>query len=223
VLYREGAEAQHMYILLQGSLRHTALTTTVPEASELQAVDTLLPAPAPCSLLPAHCSLLTAHCTLLTAHCSLLTTQTVAGGGEGGVHGLAVGTETLTQVSRMTTATALTNCRLLQFSAIDMGLSAADLMREFVRAELYATQGSNPRLADSRPQAALVLLLTRVRASPWTDPPYPSSPSSRPTAISIPHNLPTSPTSCCTFSMSSRSTTPASISSSPASCTRTEP
>ena len=30
--------------------------------------------------------------------------QCVAGGGEGGVHGLAVGTETLTQVSRMTTA-----------------------------------------------------------------------------------------------------------------------
>lgn len=44
----------------------------------------------------------------------------------------------------MTTATALTNCRLLQFSATDLGLSAADLMREFVRAELYATQGSNP-------------------------------------------------------------------------------
>jgi hypothetical protein len=73
VLYREGAEAQHMYILLQGSLRHTALTTTVPEASELQAVDTLLPAPAPCSLLPAPCSLLTAPCSLLTAHYSLLT------------------------------------------------------------------------------------------------------------------------------------------------------
>ena len=44
----------------------------------------------------------------------------------------------------MTTATALTDCKLLQFSATDLGLSAADLMREFVRAELYATQGSNP-------------------------------------------------------------------------------
>ena len=84
----------------------------------------------------------------------------------------------------MTTATALTDCRLLQFSATDLGLSAADLMREFVRAELYATQGSNPnpnpnlnltrtrtltlsltlraRTLDEHAQAGL--LLTRVRA-----------------------------------------------------------
>ena len=84
----------------------------------------------------------------------------------------------------MTTATALTDCKLLQFSATDLGLSAADLMREFVRAELYATQGSNPnrnpnltltltrtltlsltlraRTLDEHAQAGL--LLTRVRA-----------------------------------------------------------
>ena len=84
----------------------------------------------------------------------------------------------------MTTATALTDCRLLQFSATDLGLSAADLMREFVRAELFATQGSNPnpnsnltltrtrtltlsltlraRTLDEHAQAGL--LLTRVRA-----------------------------------------------------------
>ena len=72
-LYREGAEAQHMYILLQGSLRHTALTTTVAEASELQAVDTL--PTAPCPLLTTHCPLLTTHCSILTTHYSLLTTH----------------------------------------------------------------------------------------------------------------------------------------------------
>ena len=71
-LYREGAEAQHMYILLQGSLRHTALTTTVAEASELQAVDTL--PTAPCPLLTTHCPLLTTHYSLLPAPCSLLPT-----------------------------------------------------------------------------------------------------------------------------------------------------
>ena len=57
----------------------------------------------------------------------------------------------------MTTATALTDCRLLQFSATDLGLSAADLMREFVRAELYATQGSNPN-----PNPNLTLTRTRT-------------------------------------------------------------
>ena len=57
----------------------------------------------------------------------------------------------------MTTATALTDCRLLQFSATDLGLSAADLMREFVRAELYATQGSN-----SNPNPNPTLTLTRT-------------------------------------------------------------
>ena len=50
----------------------------------------------------------------------------------------------------MTTATALTDCRLLQFSATDLGLSTGDLMREIVRASLYARQGSNPRLTNPR-------------------------------------------------------------------------
>ena len=110
-----------MYILLQGSLHHTALTTSVAESSELQA----LAAPrtthhaqrtAHCSLLTTHYPLPTTHYTLLathyplhtarysllTTHCSLLaTSQTVEGGGEGGVYGLAVGTEALTQVCCM--------------------------------------------------------------------------------------------------------------------------
>ena len=47
-----------------------------------------------------HHVLHTTHYPLLTTHCSLLaTSQTVEGGGEGGVYGLAVGTEALTQVT----------------------------------------------------------------------------------------------------------------------------
>ena len=73
----------------------------------------------------------------------------------------------------MTTATALTDCKLLQFSATDLGLSAADLMREFVRAELYATRGSNP---NPNPNLTLTRTLTltptptaglRDDRSPW--------------------------------------------------------
>ena len=51
---------------------------------------------------------------------------------------LPVGQETLTNVSRMTTACAVTNCRLLQFSALDLGLSRDAVMREFVLAEIKA-------------------------------------------------------------------------------------
>jgi hypothetical protein len=124
-----------MYILLQGSLHHTALTTSVAESSELQALAaprtthyplhtahyslltthypllaTRYPPPTThytllttrYSLLTTHYSLLTTHYSLLTTRCSLLaTSQTVEGGGEGGVYGLAVGTEALTQVCCM--------------------------------------------------------------------------------------------------------------------------
>ena len=38
----------------------------------------------------------------------------------------------------MTTACAVTNCRLLQFSALDLGLSRDAVMREFVRGEIKA-------------------------------------------------------------------------------------
>lgn len=99
VLYREGAKAQNMYILLEGRIAHTSLVSEVTEALRLQA------------------------CT---------------GTGSDGVHGLPVGQETLTNVSRMTTACAVTNCRLLQFSALDLGLSRDAVMREFVRGEIKA-------------------------------------------------------------------------------------
>ena len=55
-----------------------------------------------------HHVLHTTHYPLLTTHCSLLaTSQTVEGGGEGGVYGLAVGTEALTQVTAWPPQTSL--------------------------------------------------------------------------------------------------------------------
>ena len=68
-LYREGAEAQQMYILLKGSLHHTALTTSVAESSELQA----LAAPR-----TTHHAQRTAHCSLPTTYYPLLTTRDLA-------------------------------------------------------------------------------------------------------------------------------------------------
>ena len=99
-LYREGGKAENMFILLEGTLEHTALESELSEALRYQVVR-----------------------------------------GDGGtrekdgtvVHGLAVGQETLTNVARMTTASAITHCRLLQFSAADLGLNRDAMMREFVR------------------------------------------------------------------------------------------
>ena len=64
-----------------------------------------------------HNVLHTAHYPLLTTHCSLLaTSQTVEGGGEGGVYGLAVGTEALTQVTAWPPQTLLSLSLILSLT-----------------------------------------------------------------------------------------------------------
>ena len=73
VLYREGARAQNMYILLDGQIGHTSLVGEVQEALRVQ-------------------------------------TCRADGSAAGVSHALPVGQETLTNVSRMTTATALSKC-----------------------------------------------------------------------------------------------------------------
>jgi len=78
------------------------------------------------------------HKALVGEVSEALRLQTCTDDGSDGMHGLPVGQETLTKVSRMTTAYAVTNCRLLQFSATNLGLSATKVMREFVRGELKA-------------------------------------------------------------------------------------
>ena len=78
------------------------------------------------------------HTSLTGDVSEALRIQKIAGDGTDGKHGLACGMETLTDVARSTTATAITNCRLLQFSAADLGLSRDKVKREFVRGELAA-------------------------------------------------------------------------------------
>lgn len=104
-LYREGAAATNVYILLDGTLGHSSSTSNAADAFRVQEVR------------PRR-------------------SGRGGFGGADGVDGLPVGTETLTNVSRMTTATAITDCRLLQLSSNDLGLSRDAVMREFVRGEL---------------------------------------------------------------------------------------
>jgi len=78
------------------------------------------------------------HTSLVSELSEALRRQRGRGDGSDGVHGLPVGQETLTNVSRMTTATAALGCRLLQFSAADLGLSRDAVMREYVRTQIMA-------------------------------------------------------------------------------------
>ena len=106
-LYREGAAATNVYILLDGTLGHSSSTSTAADAFRVQEVKPRPPGSGRGGF-----------------------------GGADGVDGLPVGTETLTNVSRLTTATAISDCRLLQLSSSDLGLSRDAVMREFVRGEL---------------------------------------------------------------------------------------
>ena len=109
VLYREGATACNLYILLDGSLEHASLHSKLSEGLRLQTADG--------------------------------TTDI----------GVPVGTETLTNVRRMTTVAALTPCRLLQFSSADLGAAHQSVYRQFVATTLRAIplfKGLRPEVFD---------------------------------------------------------------------------
>ena len=98
-LYREGAASRCLYVLLDGTLEHTASAGGVPQGQRVQSVE-------------------------------------LAKGGwrRLQVHGVVVGVEALQDGPRLTNATAVSECRLLQFPVL--GLSQREVVREFVRCEL---------------------------------------------------------------------------------------
>ena len=101
LLFREGAPAQFLYVLLEGTLEHTSSSGEISEKNRV---------------------------------------QTCKGDGSDGVYGVPVGQEPLTNSPRMTTAKAVTDCRLLQLSAGALGLSflREAVMRAYVRSEIKA-------------------------------------------------------------------------------------